>query len=393
MRLLILSPTLPVPPLDGTTTYLHNILGDLAQEAEITVAAHRGTPGAPALMRQYFGSGVESHVYGSEGLRRFRYRGYVSLSPKTLAVDEHFVAWVLELAAKRQYQGVLVCGSMLASFVEVFRPTLPAMYLPLDATARNLFALARFHAVPVRWIIRFLALKWIWYEKRIVKLAAASIFVSAHDKEYVVGRKGNESCHIVPNGVDKRVFHPMPAVPKEFDLVVGGNFEYGPNADGLCCFIDLMRQPALQSHAWRSLLCGRRCAPSIQRRLQQMSGITCSWDVPDMAAAVQRARLFVSPVRYGSGIRNNVIQALACGMPVISDPINVEALSGQEGKHYVCYRTKEEFAVMAQHLLNDPSAQERLGANGLEYVDTCHDWHLVARTILGLVHKSCRRVH
>ena len=48
-------------------------------------------------------------------------------------------------------------------------------------------------------------------------------------------------------------------------------------------------------------------------------------EVDDLRPYLQRAKVFVCPIRLGSGLRLKVLEAMAAGVPVVSTTLGVEA--------------------------------------------------------------------
>lgn len=56
------------------------------------------------------------------------------------------------------------------------------------------------------------------------------------------------------------------------------------------------------------------------------SGIATPGRVADLAPVLARARVFVSPVTYGTGLKTKNVQALGAGLPIVATPISAEGM-------------------------------------------------------------------
>jgi glycosyltransferase involved in cell wall biosynthesis len=100
--------------------------------------------------------------------------------------------------------------------------------------------------------------------------------------------------------------------------------------------------------------------------------------VPDVRPYLQQATIAVAPISYGAGIQNKVLEAMACGAPVIASPQACSALQIQPGRDMVLAEDVESFAQAILLLLDQPQQRAALGANGRCYVETHHSWETAA---------------
>jgi glycosyltransferase involved in cell wall biosynthesis len=88
-----------------------------------------------------------------------------------------------------------------------------------------------------------------------------------------------------------------------------------------------------------------------------------------------RASLAAAPIAYGAGIQNKVLEAMACGTPVVASGQAVSALEITPGRDVWVADTPSEFARAILELLNNASKREELGLAGRAYVEREHDWN------------------
>jgi glycosyltransferase involved in cell wall biosynthesis len=86
----------------------------------------------------------------------------------------------------------------------------------------------------------------------------------------------------------------------------------------------------------------------------------------------------VAPLRYGAGIQNKVLEAMACATPVVSTPQAVSALSVRPGREVLVAEDPGEFAEKVLCLLDDVRRQRQLGQAGRSFVEANHCWEAIA---------------
>jgi glycosyltransferase involved in cell wall biosynthesis len=100
---------------------------------------------------------------------------------------------------------------------------------------------------------------------------------------------------------------------------------------------------------------------------------------------VQRASLYVVPLRVGGGTRLKIFEALAMGKAVLSTAVGAEGLDVERGRHLEIADGPDAFADAVIALLGDPDRRAALGAAGRELVEARFSWAQVTRTFEDLL--------
>ena len=132
------------------------------------------------------------------------------------------------------------------------------------------------------------------------------------------------------------------------------------------------------------------------RALASESGIKVTGTVEDVRPYLQGASVSVSPVTYGAGIQNKVLEAMACGTPVVATPKAVSALDVEPGKDLLVAQETESFATAVLFLLEDAELRMRVGNAGRIYVEKNHDWKQIVTELEEIYHDvidAKRRAH
>jgi glycosyltransferase involved in cell wall biosynthesis len=113
------------------------------------------------------------------------------------------------------------------------------------------------------------------------------------------------------------------------------------------------------------------------RSLGRRPGVTVTGYVEDLNAVLNRATVFVAPLRFAAGVQNKVLEAMAAGRPVVTSPLVARGLGAEVGRHLLAADDAVEFADQVLALLADETRQAAIGAAGRAFVAERYRWELV----------------
>ena len=186
---------------------------------------------------------------------------------------------------------------------------------------------------------------------------------------------------VLGNGVDLAYFTPDTAVTREpATLVISGKMSYHANVT-MTLYLVQSIMPYVWAHrpdvqVW---IVGKDPTREIQA-LAEHPAVTVTGTITDLRPYLRRATAAVTPVTYGAGIQNKVLEAMACATPVITTPQAISALQAVPGRDVLVAEQPQALAQAILDLLGDPGWQQQLGAAGRLYVEAHHNWdHIVGR--------------
>ena len=226
--------------------------------------------------------------------------------------------------------------------------------------------------------------RWRRYETEAWTKMACVVTMSAKDEATVAGAR----TAVLPNGVDLRRFEMAAGEPEPCRLLFIGSFSHLPNVLGLEFFLN---------EAWKPL---RRSAPEVRlhviagasheyfldhhRRSFQIpagedSGIEMEGFVADVRPAYQRAAIVVAPLVASAGTNLKILEAMACGRPVVSTPAGVNGLDLVSGRDFILANTGAEMAAAIERLMHSPEERNQLATAGRRRVEEAYDWDAIAK--------------
>jgi glycosyltransferase involved in cell wall biosynthesis len=116
----------------------------------------------------------------------------------------------------------------------------------------------------------------------------------------------------------------------------------------------------------------------VKVRLDQ-PGVEVEGFVADVRGAYERAAIVVAPLLVSAGTNLKILEAMACGRPVVSTPAGVNGLDLVPGKDFTLVHTAAEMADAIESLLASPGECRRLALAGRRRVEDKYGWDEIAR--------------
>ena len=229
-----------------------------------------------------------------------------------------------------------------------------------------------------RWYIREQWRKVERFERAAMGYVDGAMTVSDLDRGRLLENRPGMPIAVIPNGVDLDYFRPMPQPTVRQDVVFTGSMDWRPNQDAARYFVAEIL-PLLR-RARPELECtfvGRDPPPDIQA-LAQFPGVHITGTVDDVRPYVERAAVYVVPLRIGGGSRLKILEALAMGRAVVSTSVGAEGLDVVHDRHILLADDPPTFAESVLRLLNDPGRCLTLAVEGRRLVEEGYGWDALA---------------
>ncbi|RZB38068.1 MAG: O-antigen biosynthesis protein [Desulfobacteraceae bacterium Eth-SRB2] len=204
------------------------------------------------------------------------------------------------------------------------------------------------------------ARKWKSLELFLANQADETLVVSPVEKE-ILEKEGLEDRVSVVSLVYSPESCCNPFEKREGLMFIGG-FIHPPNEDGIVWFIKTIlpiiqqRLPGIHLH-----IIGSHPTDNI-KSLASTSVIVTGY-VEDVSPYFEKARVFVSPLRYGAGIKGKIVQCMAYGLPVVTTPIGAEGMGSIDGYNVLIAEDEEQFADKVVKAYQDQKLWETLSRN------------------------------
>lgn len=208
------------------------------------------------------------------------------------------------------------------------------------------------------------------YEQRIYDFFDACLFISQDEINlFSKSLPNNQKLHCVGNGIDTTFYTPAnkakPAGAPPV-LLFTGVMDYLPNEDAVIWFAkEILAGIRKQHPAAQFVIAGMNPSKAVMR-LANIPGVVITGFVEDIREYYHQADIFVAPFRLARGVQNKVLQAFACGLPVVTTPMGNEGINAVDGEECIITPTVEGFIAAVNSLLKEPEQRQAIGNNALQ---------------------------
>lgn len=209
------------------------------------------------------------------------------------------------------------------------------------------------------------------YEHNIFNDFDIKTIISAQDRNFIDHERKDEIL-IVPNGVDHEYYTPQDC-EKKYDIVFTGNMAYAPNVNAVEYLANHILPLVWKKFPETKLyIAGATPDPRV-KKVASDKIIISGW-IDDMRDAYAQSRIFIAPMRIGTGLQNKLLEAMSMRLPCITTTLANNPLGAEIDKEILVGNNEHELANHIITLLTNKEKANTLAQSGYDFVRRVYDW-------------------
>lgn len=213
------------------------------------------------------------------------------------------------------------------------------------------------------------------YEQQVINDFAIPIVVSEKTKEHL---GGNNKIRVIRLGVEtrERSLNNRIAISERPILIFSGNMSYYPNVDAAIYFAREIF-PLVTKIFPKAIFKIVGVNPTKNVRKLNSESVIVTGKVPSIRTEIEKADIMVAPMRNGAGTQNKILEAMSCGIPIVTSSIGCEGLGDIDAVPIIVADTEVDFAKELISLLENEELRNDLINSALNYIEEKHSWNSV----------------
>lgn len=229
------------------------------------------------------------------------------------------------------------------------------------------------------------------YESDVVGRFDANVTVSQLDAARLQDIVPRARTGVVANGVDVEYFKAGSQTAEHGHLVMVSGMNWFPNRDAA---IYMVREIwPLLSRACpkvRLTIVGASPPPEVQELAAADERVTAPGFVDDVRPYMDRAQIYLCPMRDGGGTRLKILDALSMGKPIVATTMAIEGIDVSSENEVLLADTPQAFVDQIKRLLDDGPLRARLSHSARRFVEQNFAWPVIGGRMADLFSELAR---
>jgi sugar transferase (PEP-CTERM/EpsH1 system associated) len=383
MRILFLTSRLPYPPNRGDRSRVFNFIKHLSQAHQLSLVSFV----IQESEREHLAS-LRSYCQDVHTVTMSQPRSALSVLFNLWRHDPLQTLYYRSEAMRRLLDRMLTENQFDVIYVHLFRMApyvahRPDLYRIVDLTdviSQELGRSMPYRGLASRLLYKLEAPRIRRYECHVARIFEETWLISETDRQALITACPTDNVQVVPIGVDEERFYPtgQPCLPAS--LIFVGHLSVFHNVDAVIYLVrDIL--PLVRQQIANCTLTIVGAEPNARvRALDAEPGVSVTGFVPDLNDYLNRAAVFVAPLRFAAGVQTKVLEAMAAGRPVVTTSVVNAGLGAQPSRELLIADDPQTTANQIAALLNDQALRTQIGQAGLHFVRQEYTWgHVVER--------------
>ena len=375
-KVLVLTPILPYPPDDGCRLRTYQVLKFLSKRFTVDLISFYLETEDLVAARDFLKQFCKDIYLLSQGkTRQSKYKLFF------YSVDKEKRKEISNIIREKKYD--VIQAEKVISLVYLDTDIFKNYKVVLDSWGIDSEISFQIYKMQKSFFSKFLSyLKYLrHYYSELFLLSQINYFVAITDKSYNFYSEHfkNKKIFLVPNAVDLEYFCSDKDIPVEKGRIsFVGIMNFLPNIDAVMFFCKEVVPQLRKKIDFKFYIIGKNPTKEVLN-LANGKDIIVTGEIKDIKEHILKSEVIVVPLRMGSGLRNKVIQAMACGKTVVVTKDATEGLNVEDNVNILIANTPKEFVEKILLVLNNKELNLKIGENARKYVEENFSYDVVEK--------------
>jgi len=173
-------------------------------------------------------------------------------------------------------------------------------------------------------------------------------------------------------------FAPGTAEAEPGHLVMVSGMNWFPNRDAAIHMTqDIWPLVSRELPQCRLTIVGTGPPPQVLELAARDSRVSATGFAADVRPYIERAQIYLCPMRDGGGTRLKILDALAMGRPIVATTMALEGIPVVPERDVLVADAPEAFVIQIRRIVEDPALGRRIAANGRTFVERHFSWPVI----------------
>ena len=383
MKILMITPYLPYPLVSGGQIRTYNLLKNLAQKHQITLASFIRSPDEEKYLKDLRPFCQKVIIF-----KRRKAWSPINILLSALTPFPFLVCIYFDIRVRLAIKAELACEKYDLIHAETFyvMPNIPQTKVPIFLVEQVIEYLVYqrfvsglpFWAFLVRLLFLIDVAKIKWWEKYYWQKAKRLAAMSEDDRTFIKHLSFNLKIDVIANGVDIEYFDKTHKVkPKNPTVLFVGQFKWLPNRDATKFLVeDIWPKIKTNLPNARLWIVGRNPPADILN--YATDGIRVDGGVEDIRLAYGQTSVLLAPIRNGRGTKYKILEAMAAKTPIVGTKLATEGIDIVDWEHALIAENAQDLANQTVRVLKNPDLGDKLATAAYKLVSSQYNWKKIS---------------
>lgn len=213
------------------------------------------------------------------------------------------------------------------------------------------------------------------YEPKMMKNFDSVTLVTQNDIDELLKYSPETTYKLLTNGTRTEYFVPNPDVEKTHIVFTGGLGLWANYIMIEKIINEIMPEIWKEFPKVKFVIAGANPTKDVLKFASDK--VEIHTNVPSILPYLQSALAFIHPHKAGTGIQNKLLEAMSCGVPVITTTIGNQGINGVHRESIMLAESNEDFIDMTLEILKNKELAEKISKNARELIVNTHSWELI----------------